>query len=104
MARKLEGVFMRQVYYFVNQDATTGQKVYRRAPFNLAIINGGIHIHPWIGGMNDKALTQLALDAKEDRDMWRMDLGYDIDPIFISEHQMGDGTDNWMGLHSISNI
>jgi hypothetical protein len=79
--------------------------VYRRAPFDLVYIAGALHIRPWVGGMNDQALTQLAQDSQEDRDQWRMDIGYTTTPpVMMSEHEMGDGSDNWMGLHFIGNI
>ena len=104
MGKKLANSFVREVFYQIKQD-TDGTMVYRRAPFDLVMINGVVHVRPWVGGMNDQALTALAQDSQEDRDMWRMDIGYEIfNPVVIGEHQMGDGSDNWMGLHSISNI
>ena len=105
MSKKLTNSVVRQVYYMIGKDSTTGEKLYRRAPFDVVLINGAVHVRPWIGGMNDQALTALAQDSQEDRDMWRQDIGYDLlNPIVINENQMGDGSDNWIGLHSISNV
>ena len=105
MAKKLQNTVVRQVYYQITQDATTGEWLYRRAPFDLVFINGALHVRPWIGGINDQALTILAQDSQEDIDMWRQDIGYELlNPVVINECQMGDGSDNWMGMHAISNF
>jgi hypothetical protein len=105
MAKKLSGTVVQEVFYLIGKDATTGQKLYRRAPFDVVYINGGLHVRPWVGGMTDQALSLLAADTQEDKDMWRMDLGYElVNPIVMNENQMGDMSDNWMGLHAVSNI
>jgi hypothetical protein len=105
MSRKLNNSVVRQVFFMIGKDSNTGEPMYRRAPFDVVLINGAVHVRPWIGGMNDQALSALAQDSQEDKDMWRQDIGYELlNPIILNENQMGDGSDNWMGLTSVSNI
>ena len=105
MAKKLENTIVQPVYYKVRRDDTSGEMLYRKAPFEVVHIAGAVHVRPWVGGMNDQALTLLAADSAEDQSMWRMDIGYELlNPIVLNENQVGDGSDNWIGLHSISNI
>ena len=105
MAKKLDNTIVQSVYYRVRRDDTSGEMLYRKAPFELVMIAGMLHILPWVGGMNDQALTLLAADSAEDQNMWRMDIGYEtLNPVVLTENQMGDGSDSWLGLHSISNI
>lgn len=105
MGKKLQNTVVKQVFFRIGKDSTTGEFLYRRAPFDAVFINGTLHVRPWIGGMNDQALGLIAADSQEDRDMWRQDIGYEsIESIIIDECQMGDESDTWMGLHRISNF
>lgn len=106
MAKVITNAVTQPIYYQIGQDQTTGKMLYRRAPFDAVLINGAIHVQPSIGGATDSALLALGINTAEDQSMWRGDIGgYELlEPIVLNECQMGDGSDNWIGLHAISNI
>ena len=104
MSQVFDNGELRPVYYKIK---TVNRKPqFRRAPFDVLVINGTPHIMPGSFGCTEKqALSRLAADSQEDRDMWRGDFAYEtLSPIVIEEHQMGDGSDNWMGVTAISNF
>ena len=103
MAKIHTNSFVQPVYFQVGKD-TTGQMLYRRAPFDVVRINGEVYIQPRSIGLSDQAVTQYAQGSVEDQDNWRdNDMGgYEtLEPIVLNENQMGDGSDTWVGLHSI---
>lgn len=105
MAKIYTNSYVRPVYYPAG--VNNGQQVYRRAPFDVVVLNGKSLVQPRSLGLNKQAFAQLARDSAEDQANWREgDLGgYEtLQPIILGEHQMGDGADNWMGLHKISMV
>jgi len=95
------------VYYQIGKDDTTGKTLYRRAPFDAVSINGQLFLQPRSCCLSDQAIVALGKGNAEDQDCWRgPDMGgYEtLEPIVLNENQMGDGSDNWIGLHSIGNI
>lgn len=105
MAKKLSNATMVQAVYYQVGKSNRGEDLFKTAPFEVVLIDGLVHIRPWIGGMTDAALGLLGADSSEDKGMWRMDIGYEsVVPIILNESQVGDGSDSWIGLHQISNI
>src|SRR5574340_1204067 len=106
MAKIYANNVTRPVYDDVGEK--NGQQLVRRAPFDVVLQDGKLFVQPRsIMSNSDQALVQLGRDHAEDQANWRDgDLGgYEIlDPIVINENQMGDGSDNWMGLHSVANL
>ena len=104
MAKLFTNSFVRPVYYEMGQ--VDGQQTYRRAPFDLLFINGQMHIQPRSIMSSELALTALATVFDDELKSWREgDFGREtLQPIIIGEHEMGDGSDTWKGLHSISNL
>lgn len=97
--------YVRPVYFRAGE--VNGQQMFRRAPFDVVITDGKTLIQPRSIGPGDQAYVQMGRDSAEDVQNWRdHDLGgYEtLQPIVIEEHQMGDGSDNWMGLHKLSNV
>lgn len=91
------------VYYKIK--TVNGKGQFRRAPFDLLVINGAPNIMPRAMGMNNQSLGRIGADSAEDRDMWRGDFAYEtLQPIIVEEHEMGDGSDNWKGMTAISNF
>ena len=91
------------VYFAVTKRG--GKTMYRRAPFDVVVVDGNPHIQPRSIGSTDAALTNLNTAAtNEDQITWRSDMAYEtLEPYVIDENQMGDGSDNWIGMHSVSN-
>lgn len=105
MAKIMENLLTRPVYYAM--DEKNGKKLFRRAPFDVVLQDGKLFIQPRSIGLSDQAFNQMGRDSAEDVQNWRdHDLGgYEtLEPIVVGEHQMGDGSDNWMGLHKITNF
>ena len=106
MAKIFTNSYVRPVYYAMG--TVDGQKLFRRAPFDVAVINGQTTIQPRsIMSNSDQAWNQLAKTAADELDNWRDgDLGglETLEPIVINENQMGDWSDSWMGLHRFDNI
>lgn len=105
MSKLFTNSYMRPVYYERGENA--GQKVFKRAPFDVLVIDGTPHVQPRTIGGTDKAFTMLGVDNVIDQDKWRdHDIGgYEtLQPIVVGEHQMGDGTDNWIGMVAFGNI
>ena len=106
MAKIYANNVTRAVYYAMGEK--DGQKLFRRAPFDVVLQDGKLFIQPRsVQGCGDQALVQLGRDHAEDQANWRdSDLGgYEIlEPIILNENQVGDGSDNWIGLHLIGNI
>jgi hypothetical protein len=92
------------VYYKIK--VANGKPQFRRAPFSVLKVQGqplqmimGIQ-----SSVNDQAIARLAADQAEDQDMLRNDFAYEsIEPIVLEENQLGDGSDNWIGMSKISN-
>jgi len=105
MAKLFTNSYVRPVYFEAGE--SNGKKLFRRAPFDVVLINGQLFIQPTSAvGVTDHSLTALGNDSNEDKTLWRQDMGgYEtLEPIVVNECQMGDGNDNWIGLHSIANI
>lgn len=105
MAKIFSNSFVQPVYYLVRK--SDNQQLVKRAPFDVVKINGMAFIQPRSIGLPDQALNAFNLGSVEDQNNWRdADMGgYEIlDPIVLNENQLGDGADNWIGLHSISII
>lgn len=106
MAKIFTNSYVRPVYY--NAGDVNGQKVFRRAPFDVAVIDGQTNLQPRsIMGTGDQAFTQLGRDRADEIGAWRdNDLGglETLEPIVLNENQMGDWSDSWMGLHRFDNI
>lgn len=105
MGKLFTNSYVRPVYYAMGE--INGQKQYRRAPFDVVVIDGKPNIQPRAIGGSDAALGVLGYASAEDQVNWRdHDMGgYEtLQPIVIDECQMGDGTDTWMGLNAISNF
>jgi len=107
MAKIFTNSNVQPVYYQMGKDATSGKMLYRRAPFDVVLINGKLHMQPRSIGPSDQAITQFAQGSTTDQDNWRDgDMGgYEtLEPIVLNDNQMGDGSDNWIGLHSLGKI
>lgn len=104
MAKLFSNSYVRPVYF--NAGKVDGKKVYRRAPFDAVIINGNVFVQPTSTGMTNKSIDVLGLAGAEDISLWRQDIGgYEtLEPIIVEECEMGDGRDNWIGLHAVSNL
>lgn len=106
MAKLFTQSYIRPVYYLMRKSDTDGKNLYQRAPFDVVVINGNVHVQPRSIGGSDAALAVLNYASAEDVALWRQDLGgYEtLEPIVIDECQMGDMSDNWMGLNAVSNF
>ena len=107
MAKIFTNAETQPVYFQIGKDGTTGKMLYKRAPFDVVLINGTLNLQPRSIGPSDESLTQFGRDSAEDQNNWREnDLGgYEtLEPIILNECQMGDGSDNWIGLHSFGKI
>src|SRR5512135_137953 len=105
MAKLFTNSVVQPVMYQVRRDDTTGAMLYKRAPFEVVYVSGVPHVQPRGNSISDQSLRVLAVDTQEDREMWRQDSGYELlDAIVVNEHQIGDGSDTWIGLHLISHI
>lgn len=95
---------LRPVYYKIKTVDGKGQ--YQRAPFDVMVVNGCPYISPRSIGVPDAALGRLGVDGAEAKDTWREgDFCYEtLEPIILEKHQMGDGSDNWVGLNAISDF
>lgn len=104
MSQVFSNAEVKPVYYKIKE--VNNKLQYRRAPFDVWVINGSPHIVPRSIGPSDSALSRLGADGAEAKDTWREgDFAYEtLEFIVIEEHQMGDGSDNWMGMTSISNL
>ncbi len=93
---------LKSVYYKIK--VVNGKTQFRRAPFDVLIIDGCPHIMPRVETLSDQALGRLS-DLGEDRDLVRGDWAYNtLEHIVIEEHEMGDMSDNWKGLNAVSNF
>jgi len=107
MSKIYSNQWTQPVYYQVGKDAVSGKMMFRRAPFDVVLINGKLHVQPRSAGLPDQAIVALGIGTAEDQANWRGEdmTGYEtLEPIVVNENQMGDGADNWMGLHSFGNI
>ena len=108
MAKIFTNSETRPVYFQIGKDGTTGKMLYKRAPFDVVLINGALHIQPRnCTASSEQAYTQYAQGSIEDQENWREnDIGgYEtLEPIILNENQMGDGSDNWIGLHSFGKL
>lgn len=104
MANVLSNSYLRPVYFPAG--TINGQKLFRRAPFDVMVIRGVPHIQPRNIGIADSALNILGKDNLENRMNWReADFAYEsLEPIIIEEHVLGDGSNSWIGLNSIGNL
>ena len=104
MSKVFTNSYVRPVYY--KAGVVNGQQQYRRAPFDVAVINGCPHIQPRSIGGSDAALSLLGYASAEDQVAWRDNIGgYEVlQPIVMEENDMGDGADNWMGMNAVSNL
>jgi hypothetical protein len=104
MSRIFSNSITQPVYYKAGQQG--GRDVFLRAPFDVVKINGALHVQPRSIGLPDQAFAMLNSGNTADQAMWRSDMaGFEIlHPIVLDENQMGDGTDNWMGLNAVSDL
>lgn len=104
MAKLFTNSYIRPVYYQAGK--VDGKDVFRRAPFDAVVLDGNVYVQPTSYGSGGTAIGMLANDSAEDVALWRQDIGgyHTLEPIVVNECQMGDGCDNWIGLHAISNI
>lgn len=102
MSQVFDNGVLHPVYYKIKE--VNGKAQFRRAPFDVLVINGAPHIMPQVGGAPNTALAPLATDG-ENLDMWRGDFAYEtLEPIVVDECQVGDGSNTWLGMTKISNL
>ena len=106
MGKVFTNSIIQPVYYKIGKDSVTGQMQYRRAPFDVIKINGVTCVQPRSDGIHPHSLAQLGRDRAEEQNNYRDgDMGYEtLEPIILNENQVGNGSDNWVGLHKISNL
>lgn len=106
MAKIFDNSYTRAVYY--KAGTMNGRDVYRRAPFDLVVINGSPHVQPHSIDTPASAFARLTTNSGcnlEDTLYWRGgDIGrYEVlDPVIVDECQMGDSEDTFFGLHAMS--
>lgn len=102
MSQVFDNGELRPVYYKVK--TVNGKPQFRRAPFDVLVIDGKWCLKPVSLGFSDQAINRLGVDSLEDRDLWRGDLAYEtLSPVIVDENVMGDGSDSWMGKFAMNN-
>ena len=92
---------IKPVYYPVGKFTNDQRPRFLKAPFDVVVINGVSFIQPLSIGSGPGAVASQsgngdAEQARLVRQLFYTDCG---DPVYLEEHEMGDGTSSWKGLH-----
>ncbi len=103
----LENGEITQCYYRFGTFTNDQRPKYVKAPFDLVRIGVEQYVQPLPVGGNASELNGLinSSTVANEQYMGRQDFGFvNLDPMVVSEHEMGDRSNTWKGLHSFDLI
>jgi hypothetical protein len=75
-----------------------------KAPFQAVTIDGVLYLMPGMSCMSSLAASQVDSDDLEAAMMLGQDYYSSMEPIVVPENRMGDGIDDWIGMHRFGMI